>query len=222
MRRITTFVFFVFFFLGGACEAAAEVRMKNVNAPDTFRLHEYPRSAPTARFKNAKGNMTSLADFKGKILLVNIWSTGCPQCVVELPMLDRLQKDMGGLKFQVIALASGGDTLSVVRRVWGERNISRLEIFADEDASFSKAAGVLGLPTTLLLDERGQELGRIRGMAEWDGPTIKAQIRGLIRKAKERPPEPQALAGSVPEKPAESDVPPPPDRTHDFSGWFKR
>ena len=80
------------------------------------------------------------------------------------------------------------------------------------------AAGVLGLPTTLLIDGEGNELGRIRGMAEWDGPTLKAQIRDIIRREKAKPPaapEPSAPAS------AESDVPPPPDRTNDFSGWFK-
>ncbi len=218
MRRISTFLFFVFPFLCLSGPAAAEVRMKGLNAPDSFRLYDFSKPAPTATFKNGRGKPVSLKDFKGKVLIVNVWASNCPRCVIELPMLDRLQKDMGGLKFQVVALASGGETAASVRRLWGEKGISRLEPFIDDDASFSMAAGVLGLPTTLLIDGEGNELGRIRGMAEWDGPTLKAQIRDIIRREKEKPPaapEPSAPAS------AESDVPPPPDRTNDFSGWFK-
>lgn len=218
MRRITTFLFLVFPFLCFSGGAEAEVRMKGLNAPDSFRLYDFPKPAPTASFKNGRGKTVSLKDFEGKILIVNVWASNCPRCVIELPMLDRLQRDMGGLKFQVIALASGGETQASVRRLWGEKNISRLEIFTDDDASFSMAAGVLGLPTTLLIDGEGNELGRIRGMAEWDGPIVKAQIRDMIRREKAKPPP--VVADSAPAA-AESDVPPPPDRTNDFSGWFK-
>lgn len=225
MRRIATLFIVVFFFFGFSQEASCEIRMKKKNAPDAFRLSEFPVPAPTAKFKDSSGKYVSIADFKGKVLLVNVWATSCPQCVVELPMLDRLQKDLGGLKFQVVALASGGETAAEVRRLFGERNISRLGVFTDEAALFSKASGVLGLPTTFLIDADGLELGRIRGMAEWDGVTIKAQIRDLIRQAKLKPPalpETPEAADNHDKTDAESDVPPPPDRTNAFSGWFKR
>ncbi|MBR1777531.1 MAG: TlpA family protein disulfide reductase [Alphaproteobacteria bacterium] len=149
-------------------------------------MNSYPILAPTADFFNEKGEKTSLRDFRGKILLVNIWSTSCAQCVVELPMLDRLQKDMGGVKFHVIALSSDLEPFPVLRRFWLNRGIKNLKIYADPQARFSQAADVKGLPTTFLIDEEGREVGRIRGIAEWDGPQIKAQIRDLIRAAKEK------------------------------------
>lgn len=150
-------------------------------------------------------------------------------------MLDRLQKDMGGMKFHVIALSSDLEPLPVLRRFWVNRGIKNLKIYYDPQARFSQAAGVKGLPTTFLIDEAGREVGRIRGIVEWDGPKIKAQIRDLIRKAKERaaqkeaqketekkePTPPIVYSPESPSVPAES-VPPPPKRPkEEIKSWFK-
>lgn len=167
-------------------QTVGAISIRNTKTPQTFKINSYPLPAPTAEFFNEKGEKTSLRDFRGKILLVNIWSTSCAQCVIELPMLDRLQKDMGGVKFHVIALSSDLEPFPALRRFWLHRGLKNLKIYADPQARFSQAAAVKGLPTTFLIDEEGREVGRIRGIVEWDGPQIKAQIRSLIRTAKEK------------------------------------
>ena len=214
--------------------------------PQTFDISPTPFPAPSTRFMNENGKMISLARFRGKILLVNIWSTSCAQCVIELPMLDRLEGDMGGVKVQVVALSSDVEPLPLLRRFWVNRGIKHLRIYSDTRGSFSKAANVNGMPTTLLIDEQGREIGRIRGIVEWDGAKIKAQIRDLIRQAKEREAErlereerekqerrrqksmESAAFGqngadrNVPPPPAES-VPPPPERpAREIKSWFNR
>ena len=96
---------FVFYLLFGLAltpfavnaQTTGNVSIKNVLAPQTFKLYPRPILAPTASFQDENGQKTSLRDFRGKIVLLNIWSTSCAQCVIELPMLDRLQKDMGGI-----------------------------------------------------------------------------------------------------------------------------
>lgn len=231
---------FVFYLLFGLAltpfavnaQTTGNVSIKNVLAPQTFKLYPRPILAPTAAFQDENGQKTSLRDFRGKIVLLNIWSTSCTQCVIELPMLDRLQKDMGGMKFHVIALSSDLEPLPVLRRFWVNRGIKHLKIYSDPQARFSQAANVKGLPTTFLIDEEGREVGRIRGIVEWDGPKIKAQIRDLIRAAKEkaaRKAETKKEKASVPKQPlvakqpksAES-VPPPPVRpAEEIQSWFK-
>lgn len=181
---LTAFLFLPF--SASKAQTAGAISVRSVNAPQTFQISPHPVLAPTSVFFDENGKETSLRDFKGKILLVNIWTTSCAQCVIELPMLDRLQKDMGGIKFQVIALSSDLEPFPVLRRFWVNRGLKNLKIFADPQARFSQAADVKGLPTTFLIDENGREVGRIRGIAEWDGPRIKAQIRDLIRAAKEK------------------------------------
>lgn len=209
-------------------QSSSVISVKNPKTPEAFSLSSYPILAPTAEFMNEHGQKTSLRDFRGKILLVNIWSTSCAQCVIELPMLDRLQNDMGGVKFQVIALSSDLEPLPVLRRFWVNRGIKHLKIFADPQAHFATAANVKGLPTTFLIDEEGREIGRIKGIAEWNGPIIKAQIRLLIRKAKEKEQKKQQESlkekETTPnqEKTADSSVPSPVNDKKDIQSWFKK
>ncbi len=234
-KKIRLFIFYLI--LGGlapltaGAQTTGRVSIRNVLAPQTFKLYPRPILAPTASFMNDKGEEVSLRDFRGKIILMNIWSTSCTQCVIELPMLDRLQKDMGGMKFQVIALSSDLEPLPVLRRFWVNRGIKHLKIYSDPQARFSHAAGVKGLPTTFLIDEEGREVGRIRGIVEWDGPKIKAQIRDLIRAAKEKAARKAQEKASETQQmppveqkrsdPAES-VPPPPVRLkEEMQSWFK-
>ncbi len=208
--------------------AIAQTRISSVTATQKFRLYDRPVPAPTASFLTESGRKVSLENFKGKIVLLNVWTTSCPQCVVELPMLDALQKDMGGMKFQVVALSSDMEPVAALRRFWNGHGLKNLRIYSDTQAFFSKAANVKGLPTTFLIDERGREVGRIRGMAEWDGPVIKAQIRDLIRNAKENAAKEQSAREKTPPpspvepSPAAESVPPPPKRpAEEMRQWFK-
>lgn len=209
---------------------ASNISIKNVNAPDMFNLYSYPRATPTASFLDENEQEVSLKNFRGKIILMNIWSTTCTQCIVELPMLDRLQKDMGGLKFQVIALSTGMEPVAALKKFYLGKNVKNLKVYADTQAFYSQAADVKGLPTTFLINEDGQEIGRIRGIVEWDGVKIKAQIRDLIRTAKEKEKERREALQSeeiplVEKKeadPADS-IPPPPRRPEEeIQRWFKR
>lgn len=227
LKRI--FIITAFFLLplyGSNAQTNGVISIRSVNAPQTFQISKYPVMAPTSVFFNESGQETSLRDFKGKILLVNIWTTSCAQCVIELPMLDRLQKDMGGVKFQVIALSSDLEPFPVLRCFWINRGIKNLKIFADPQAKFAQASDVKGLPTTFLIDENGREVGRIRGIAEWDGPKIKAQIRDLIRNAKEKArqklEEEQKKAREMETNPPESALNPASRTKKEIQSWFKK
>ncbi|HBO59754.1 MAG TPA: redoxin [Alphaproteobacteria bacterium] len=196
--------------------AQAQITLKSARAPDLFTL-AYPKSTPTATFFNEYGQDVGISNFRGKIILLNIWSTGCSQCVIELPMLDRLQKEMGGMKFQVVALSTGLETIPALRRFFVSRGVRNLRVYSDPQAKYSQAAGVLGLPTTFLINEDGMEIGRVRGIVDWTNPKLKAQIRGLIAQGKAK----REREKSDSEK--ENDPPPPaPEPKPDFQGWFKK
>lgn len=225
-------ILYLFFPSVSVAQKAGAISIKNTQAPEMFKLYQYPAPTPTASFLDENERKVSLHDFKGKILLVNIWSTSCTQCIVELPMLDRLQKDMGGMKFQVIAISSDMETPAALKKFWIAKGLKNLKIYMDPQARYAQAARVLGMPTTFLINEDGREIGRIRGIAEWDGVKIKAQIRDLIRQAKEKSEVRNAQAAvveitPVPEvekDPLRTDsVPPPPYRPQEeISGWFKK
>ncbi len=134
-----------------------------------FTLSVKPSPAPETTFRDADGNTLSLADFAGKILVVNFWATWCFPCIRELPTLDRLQGRLGGDDFAVLAMSQDREGADVVRPFFTRTKVKNLKIYVDANGKFAEAFAILGLPTTLVLGRDGRELGRIAGVAEWDG-----------------------------------------------------
>jgi len=128
------------------------------------------------------GRTFDLKDLRGKIVLLNLWATWCPPCVQEMPSLDRLQAELGGSDFEVIALSvdTGADALQKIRSFYAEKRIERLKIYRDIEGVAIFKLKAVGIPTTLLLDRNGLEIGRMSGTAEWDSPEIVAELRKLV------------------------------------------
>jgi thiol-disulfide isomerase/thioredoxin len=149
-----------------------------------FQVATTPRPLPVLSFSGPDGRPLTLADFAGRVTLVNLWATWCIPCRKEMPALDRLQAALGGASFEVVAINI--DTRNVERpRQWlGEAGITRLAYYADPKAVVFqelRAAGkATGMPTTLLVDARGCELGLLHGAAEWGGEDAMALIRAAM------------------------------------------
>ena len=117
------------------------------------------------------GKQTSLADWRGKTVLLNLWATWCVPCRKEMPALETLQQKLGGPNFEVVAINI--DTRDTEKpKAWlKEVGIERLGYYADSSAKVFqdlKAVGrAFGMPTTLLIDRNGCELGTLAGPAEW-------------------------------------------------------
>ncbi len=131
-------------------------------------------------FEDSDGNTLSLAEFRGKTILLNVWATWCAPCRKEMPALDRLQAKIGGPDFQVVPLSIDRSGLEAVRPFFTEIGIENLDIYVDRPAAAMKAFGVLGLPTTLLIGSSGRELRRWAGPKEWDSPEVIAEIRSYL------------------------------------------
>jgi thiol-disulfide isomerase/thioredoxin len=128
------------------------------------------------RFVDANGRRMSLADFRGKQVLLNIWATWCGPCREEMPTLDRLQTRLGGPDFEVVALSIDNESVEVVRDFYTALGLQALRIYVDRSTMAPVNLNVLGIPTTLLLDRNGRELGRYMGPADWDGETVASAI----------------------------------------------
>lgn len=135
------------------------------------------------RFVDADGRPMSLADFRGKQVLLNIWATWCGPCREEMPTLDRLQTRLGGAEFEVVALSIDREGLNVVRDFYAELELNALRIYLDTSTMTPINLNVLGVPTTLLLDRNGRELGRYTGPAEWDDEATVSTIGDLLSAA---------------------------------------
>jgi thiol-disulfide isomerase/thioredoxin len=149
-------------------------------AERNFVFVDPPKALPDIRFVDGDGRNRALSDFRGKFVLLNIWATWCVPCRKEMPTLDRLRDALGGGDFEVIALSVDRGGLDVVRKFYGEIGIKHLAMHVDSSGKTALALGAVGLPTTLLIDQAGREIGRLVGPAEWDSPDMIAFIRQRI------------------------------------------
>jgi len=175
------------FALAATGAAKADARLPLAGQMKKFTLHPKPRPAPEAAFKTKAGETTTLAAFKGRVLLVNYWATWCSPCVAEMPSLDRLEDNLGGDDFAVLPIASDRAGLRVVEPFYEKAGLKKLPIYLDQDMKFTRSSGVRGLPTTLLIDREGRELGRLEGDAAWDSKDAEALIRHLIAEKSDTP-----------------------------------
>lgn len=150
--------------------------------PQNFAVHETPRSLPEIHFQDSRGTTLRLADFRGKVVLLNIWATWCGPCRREMPTLDRLQAELGGSDFEVVPLSIDRAGIKVVREFYADVGVRHLPMYNDKSGKASRGLGVVGLPTTLLIDRAGRELGRLIGPAEWDSPEMVAFIRKQLER----------------------------------------
>ncbi len=148
-----------------------------------FIVHEAPKPIAEFQFEDAGGRFRSLADFHGKIVLLNIWATWCVPCRKEMPTLERLHAALGGPDFEVVAL-SIDRSMDAIHKFFAEVGIQRLAIYRDSSAKAPRQLGVVGLPTTLLINREGLEIGRLIGPAEWDAPEIAEFIGCVISETK--------------------------------------
>ena len=143
-------------------------------------FHEMAKPAVTSPFTDADGAQHTLAEYKGKYVLVNIWATWCPPCRKEMPSLDRLQKQKGGDKFEVVTIATGRNTVPAINKFFETANVTSLPILLDPKQTLARSMNVLGLPVSVLLNPEGQEIARLTGGAEWDTDSTLAIIQSLI------------------------------------------
>ncbi|MDP3857725.1 MAG: TlpA disulfide reductase family protein [Stagnimonas sp.] len=131
-----------------------------------FQRWAAPREVPDLRFSDPARGPTSLREFRGRVVLLNLWATWCPPCLEEMPALDRLNARLGGDKFVVVTLAL--DSPAKAEAFLRQIKATTLRGYVDTQGLALSTLGVTTVPTTLLIDARGREIGRLSGAAAWD------------------------------------------------------
>jgi len=139
-----------------------------------------PRPVANIEFEDASGHKRSLAQFRGKSLLLNVWATWCGPCRKEMPALDRLQAKLGSDDFQVVALSIDRGGVAAVQPFYDEADIRSLAIYVDPTTDAQAKLRIVGVPTTLLIDRDGREVARYTGPAEWDGQSVAAAMQRYL------------------------------------------
>lgn len=145
-----------------------------------FALADAPKPLPDLAFTDADDKPLKLADYKGKTVLLNFWATWCAPCVKEMPSLDRLQAEVGKDRFVVLPLSLDGPSRPKVAPFYADRKLSNLGIYFDKGKKVMGALGISVLPTSILVDPQGREVGRLEGEADWDKPEALALMKAAI------------------------------------------
>jgi len=144
-----------------------------------------PLRLPDLAFEDAEGRPRKLSDWRGRIVLVNLWATWCVPCRKEMPALDSLQATLGGPNFEVVAINIDTRDPEKPKNFLKEANLTRLGYFSDQNAKVFqdlKAIGrALGMPTSVLVDGQGCEIATLAGPAEWESDDAIKLITAAVK-----------------------------------------
>ena len=147
-----------------------------------------PVKLPDLAFEDADGKPRKLSDWRGKTVLVNLWATWCVPCRKEMPALDSLQTKLGGKDFEVVAINIDTRDSEKPKAFLKDANLTRLGYFSDTKAKvfqdLKNAGKALGMPTSVLVDAQGCEIGNMAGPAEWASDDAIKLIKAAVQPAK--------------------------------------
>lgn len=121
----------------------------------------------------------SLADYRGKVVLLNVWATWCLPCRVEMPSLERLYRRLGGADFKVVAVSIDEQGDSVVQAFARDLGLT-FDILHDPTAAIKGDYQATGVPESWVINRDGVIVKKVIGASEWDGPVNEILIRRLI------------------------------------------
>jgi len=146
-----------------------------------FVAHKSPRLIPNISFVDGAGGKHSLKDMRGKLVLLNLWATWCGPCRHEMPTLDALQKRFEGRSFEVLALNIDRRGLKKAHRFFKQIGVKYLTLYGDNGSRAGPRLRAFAMPTTLLINRRGMEIGRLMGGADWSSKDALALIEAALQ-----------------------------------------
>ncbi len=167
-------------------QAAAPSVSTSLNALATgemisFVFRKTPEPIPDFKFEDGAGAVKTLADWKGKVVLLNLWATWCAPCRKEMPALDRLQRELGSDKFEVVALSLDRQGAGPSKKFLDDIKVTNLKLYVESTSKSFTALRTTGLPTSILINADGLEVGRLTGPAEWDSADAKRLIKAVLK-----------------------------------------
>ncbi len=178
-RFIHLSAFVAIAFWGATAGAAEPPKFAGISGD--FSPIDPPEQIAAPKFQDKMGQAVSLDDFKGKVVVLNFWATWCPPCVAEMPALDKLQSEMGGKDFAVVAVSTDRQGIKKSAPFYRRAGIKNLALYNDTRGSLQEAFQARSLPLTVLIDREGRMVGRIEGAAQWDSTEAKALIAHYLK-----------------------------------------
>jgi thiol-disulfide isomerase/thioredoxin len=164
--------------------ALASAAGSDEDPPDRTKLGEFvpspaPSPAPSVTLTDASGSTTELSDFRGKLVVLNLWATWCEPCLREMPSLDRLQARFDD-RIAVLAVSEDRGGAKIIEPFIAKLGLKSVKVYVDPKSEVGHAFDVRGLPTSFLIDHDGKLLGRVEGGADWDSAKMLAVIEPFV------------------------------------------
>lgn len=145
-----------------------------------FLVKPERKPLPDAAFQDGAGKPLKVSDWKGRVMLINLWATWCAPCRKEMPALAALQAKLGSADFEVVAISVDRKGVEASAAFLKETGASSLKLYVEPTTTILNEFQALGLPATLLVDRRGNEIGRLLGPADWASPEAIALINAAL------------------------------------------
>ena len=162
-QKITKFLIFLFCF-----SIFSSISQTNENVPlNNMVINEIPKPISPLIFEDFSGNEINLNQYNGKLVIINFWATWCAPCKKEMPSLDKLYQSKDFKNLQVFAVNMEQPNPLKTKKFFANLNIKKLEIFFDSNLNFVKEFKLRGMPTTVLINKKGEEFARIIGEVDF-------------------------------------------------------
>jgi len=136
---------------------------------------------PAMSYTDPDGGEHHLSDYRGKVILLNLWATWCGPCVEEMPALNRLQQQFGGEDFDVVTISFDRE-FEPITEFFEREGIDSLPALRDASFTSHNLVGALGLPMSILYDRHGREIGRMPAPADWDSEEAHRLVQAAINR----------------------------------------
>tara|TARA_B110000438_G_C15786504_1_gene638678 strand:- start:926 stop:1465 length:540 start_codon:yes stop_codon:yes gene_type:complete len=163
-KKKLKFLFFIFCF-----SVFSSISQTNEDVPlNNIVINEEPKLILPIIFEDFSGNKVNLGNYRGKLVIINFWATWCAPCKKEMPSLDKLYQNKYFKNLQVLAVNIEKPNPDKVKKFFKKLNIKNLKIFFDSEFKLTKAFKLRGVPTTILINKKGEEFARIVGSIDFE------------------------------------------------------
>ena len=163
-QKISSFIFFLFCFsiYSSISQANEDVPLNNI------AINENPKPVSAVIFEDFSGKEIRLYDYYGKLVIINFWATWCAPCKEEMPSLDRLSQNKKFKNLKIFTVNMEKRNVVKTKNFFTDLNIQNLEIFFDKNLNLVRSFKLRGIPTTILINKKGEEFAKIIGSIDFE------------------------------------------------------
>ncbi|MGP1722571.1 TlpA family protein disulfide reductase [Shewanella frigidimarina] len=151
------------------------------------RINILPQPFPIALvdFTDLVGQSVNFEQYKGKVVVVNLWATWCPPCVRELPALNRLNQTLNAEHFALLPISIDAEAVVIVQPFLESLGLGEFNSYFDPQQQLRDVFPLDTIPATFILNEQGELVAYVRSYVDWDDTSVATFLEQFRQNAKE-------------------------------------